>query len=254
MPHAKIQWFSIINSLIIVLFLSGMTAMILLRTIHKDMIKYNSSQSDAEDVGEEEYGWKLVHGDVFRSPSHPLLLSVFVGTGIQLGIMCLATLGLACLGFLSPASRGALMTTSLVCYFLLGTPMGYYTARLYKMFGGERWSSCVIASALLCPSIVFSIVFILNLVLWSNDSSAALPFSTLVGVLALWFFVSMPLVFVGSYLGFKKQAIENPTRTNQIPRQIPNQLFYTRPLPGIVMGGILPFGCIFIQLFFILNR
>lgn len=42
-------------------------------------------------------------------------------------------------------------------------------------------------------------------------------------------------------------------RTNQIPRQIPEQSFYTRPLPGIVMGGILPFGCIFIQLFFILN-
>lgn len=253
MPHAKIQWFSIINSLIIVLFLSGMTAMILLRTIHKDMIKYNSSQSDAEDVGEEEYGWKLVHGDVFRAPSHPLILSVFVGTGIQLGIMCLATLGLACLGFLSPASRGALMTTSLVLYFLLGTPMGYYTARLYKMLGGERWSICVFASALLCPTIIFSIVMVLNMVLWANDSSAAMPFLTLVGVLALWFFISIPLVFVGSYMGFKRQAIENPTRTNQIPRQIPSQYFYTKPLPGIVMGGILPFGCIFIQLFFILN-
>lgn len=42
-------------------------------------------------------------------------------------------------------------------------------------------------------------------------------------------------------------------RTNQIPRQIPEQSFFTKPIPGIVMGGILPFGCIFIQLFFILN-
>ena len=49
------------------------------------------------------------------------------------------------------------------------------------------------------------------------------------------------------------QGIEHPVRTNQIPRQIPEQSFYTKPLPGIVMGGILPFGCIFIQLFFILN-
>ena len=45
MPHAKIQWFSILNSLIIVLFLSGMVAMILLRTIHKDLVKYNNAQS-----------------------------------------------------------------------------------------------------------------------------------------------------------------------------------------------------------------
>ncbi|KAG9328100.1 hypothetical protein JZ751_016557, partial [Albula glossodonta] len=48
-------------------------------------------------------------------------------------------------------------------------------------------------------------------------------------------------------------AIEQPVRTNQIPRQIPEQSFFTKPIPGIVMGGILPFGCIFIQLFFILN-
>ena len=60
-------------------------------------------------------------------------------------------------------------------------------------------------------------------------------------------------LFIGSYFGFKKEIIEHPVRTNQIPRQIPTQYFYTRPVPGIIMGGILPFGCIFIQLFFILN-
>jgi hypothetical protein len=26
-----------------------------------------------------------------------------------------------------------------------------------------------------------------------------------------------------------------------------------QPIPGIIMGGVLPFGCIFIQLFFVLN-
>ena len=46
---------------------------------------------------------------------------------------------------------------------------------------------------------------------------------------------------------------EHPVRTNQIPRQIPEQSIYTQPVPGIVMGGVLPFGCIFIQLFFVLN-
>jgi transmembrane 9 superfamily protein 2/4 len=111
----------------------------------------------------------------------------------------------------------------------------------------------VLLTAFLCPGIVFVIFFVLNLVLWVNSSSAAMPFVTLLALLALWFCVSTPLVFLGSYFGFKKQSIENPVRTNQIPRQIPEQSLYTRPLPGIIMGGILPFGCIFIQLFFILN-
>lgn len=100
---------------------------------------------------------------------------------------------------------------------------------------------------------MFVIFFLLNLVLWANQSSAAIPFTTLIALLALWLGVSTPLVFLGSYLGFKKPTIEHPVRTNQIPRQIPVQYMYTRPVPGIVMGGILPFGCIFIQLFFILN-
>lgn len=41
MQHTNIQWFSILNSLIIVLFLSGMVAMIMLRTLHKDIARYN---------------------------------------------------------------------------------------------------------------------------------------------------------------------------------------------------------------------
>ena len=49
------------------------------------------------------------------------------------------------------------------------------------------------------------------------------------------------------------QRIEYPVRTNQIPRQIPTQVFYLRPLPSILLGGILPFGAIFIELYFIMN-
>jgi len=41
LPQTRIQWFSILNSLVIVLFLSGMVAMILLRTLHKDIARYN---------------------------------------------------------------------------------------------------------------------------------------------------------------------------------------------------------------------
>lgn len=44
----------------------------------------------------------------------------------------LSTIVLACLGFLSPANRGALMTCAVVLWVLLGTPAGYVSARLYK--------------------------------------------------------------------------------------------------------------------------
>ncbi|KAL1124782.1 hypothetical protein AAG570_001403 [Ranatra chinensis] len=251
MPHTNIHWFSILNSLMIVLFLSGMVAMIILRTLHKDIARYNQIDS-GEDV-QEEFGWKLVHGDVFRPPRKGMLLSVFLGSGVQVFFMTLVTLAFACLGFLSPANRGALMTCAMVLFVCLGTPAGYTSARIYRSFGGEKWKSNVLLTSMLCVGVVFTLFFIMNLILWAEDSSAAVPFSTLVALLALWFCVSVPLTFIGSVFGFRKRPIEHPVRTNQIPRQIPEQSVYTQPIPGIVMGGVLPFGCIFIQLFFILN-
>ncbi|KAF2357174.1 Nonaspanin (TM9SF), partial [Trinorchestia longiramus] len=159
----------------------------------------------------------------------------------------------ACLGFLSPANRGSLMTCVLVLYVCLGFPAGYTSARLYKSFGGEKWKSNVLLTSMLCPGLVFGVFFVLNLILAYKRSSAAVPFSTLIALLALWFLVSVPLTFVGAFFGFRKRMLENPVRTNKIPRQIPEQSIYTQALPGSVMGGVLPFGCIFIQLFFILN-
>ncbi|KAH8010081.1 hypothetical protein HPB51_024756 [Rhipicephalus microplus] len=243
--------FSIMNSLIIVLFLTGMVAMILLRTLHKDIARYN--QMDSGDDAQEEFGWKLVHGDVFRTPRKGMLLSVFLGSGTQIFFMTFITLLFACLGFLSPANRGALMTCAMVLFVCLGTPAGYVSARIYKSFGGEQWKLNVLLTALVCPGVVFSLFFVLNLLLWAKESSAAVPFTTLLALLALWFGISLPLTFVGAYFGFKRRVLENPVRTNQIPRQIPEQSLYTQVVPAIFMGGILPFGCIFIQLFFILN-
>merc|ERR1719315_933292 len=95
--------------------------------------------------------------------------------------------------------------------------------------------------------------FVMNLILWGEGSSAAVPFTTILAIMFMWVGITTPLCFLGAYYGYKKRAIEHPVRTNPIPRHVPEQVFYTRPIPGIIMGGILPFGCIFIQLFFILN-
>lgn len=149
MPHTNIQWFSILNSLVIVLFLSGMVAMIMLRTLHKDIARYN--QMECGEDAQEEFGWKLVHGDVFRPPRKGMLLSVLLGSGVQVFCMTLVTLAFACLGFLSPANRGALMTCAMVLYVLLGTPAGYVSARIYKSFGGIKWKSNVLLTAMLSP-------------------------------------------------------------------------------------------------------
>lgn len=54
--------------------------------------------------------------------------------------------------------------------------------------------------------IVFADFFIMNLILWVKGSSAAIPFGTLVAILAMWFGISVPLTFVGAYFGFKERV------------------------------------------------
>jgi transmembrane 9 superfamily protein 2/4 len=99
----KIHWFSLVNSAVIVVFLVAMVSTILVRTLKKDIARYNRlDQLGLDDFGEsgdvddgvaEDSGWKLVHGDVFRSPKNPLFLSVLVGNGAQLFAMTALTIG-----------------------------------------------------------------------------------------------------------------------------------------------------------------
>ncbi|KAL0410505.1 UNVERIFIED_CONTAM: Transmembrane 9 superfamily member 7 [Sesamum latifolium] len=103
MNDDQIHWFSIINSLMIVLFLSGMVAMIMARTLYRDIAKYNQLE---QDEVQDETGWKLVHADVFRPPINSSLLCVYVGTGVQVFGMTFVTMIFAMLGFLSPSNRG----------------------------------------------------------------------------------------------------------------------------------------------------
>jgi len=135
----------------------------------------------------------------------------------------------------------------------MGIFAGYFSARTYKMCKGQAWKKCTLMVAFMFPGIVFGTLFLLNFFLWGAGSSAALPFGSMVALIALWFGISVPLAFLGSYFGFKKRALEQPVRTNQIPRQIPEQAWYMRPIFSIFMGGILPFGAVFIELFFILS-
>mmetsp|Transcript_32780 Transcript_32780/g.53178 ORF Transcript_32780/g.53178 Transcript_32780/m.53178 type:complete len:655 (+) Transcript_32780:51-2015(+) len=251
MTDNQIHWFSIINSLMIVLFLTGMVAMILMRTLHQDFRRYN--QLETQEDAQEETGWKLVHGDVFRPPNNAMLLSVLVGTGCQVFGMSLITLLFAVLGFLSPANRGGLMTAMVLLFVFMGVLSGYYSSRMYKMFKGTAWKKNTLLTAILFPGVVFSIFLLLNLLIAGKSSAGAVPFWTLFALVFLWFGISVPLVFIGSYFGLKKAAIEHPVRTNQIPRQIPEQPWYMKPVLSVLIGGILPFGAVFIELFFILS-
>lgn len=159
----------------------------------------------------------------------------------------------AMLGFLSPAHRGGLLTTMLLLFVFMGIFGGFYSARMYKLFKGESWKSNTLVTALLFPGVCFAMFFLLNFFLVAERSSGAVPFTTLLTILVLWFGISLPLTFLGGILGHRAPEMESPCKVNRIPHPVKETKWYLSTWFVMVVGGILPFGAIFIEIMFIMR-
>ncbi|XP_057954733.1 transmembrane 9 superfamily member 12 [Malania oleifera] len=254
MEGARVHWFSILNSLMVIFFLAGIVFVIFLRTVRRDLTRYEELDKEAQaQMNEELSGWKLVVGDVFREPNNSKLLCLMVGNGVQIAGMAVVTIVFAAFGFMSPASRGMLLTGMIILYLFLGIAAGYVGVRMWRTMKGtsEGWRSLSWSVACFFPGIVFVILTGLNFILWGSNSTGAIPISLYFILLSLWFCISVPLTLLGGFLGTRAESIEYPVRTNQIPREIPARSY---PSWLLVLGaGTLPFGTLFIELFFILS-
>lgn len=234
-----------------VVFLCALVSSLLLRSVKGDLSRYNAI--DLEEDVQEDYGWKLIHGEVFRTPKSPVLLSVLVGNGAHLCAMIGVTLVFATFGFLSPSNRGALATVMLMCWTFFSIIGGYVATRTYLTLGGTDKRKLVFLTAFLLPTFVFAVVFILNTILVFKESSGAVPFGTMLVIVLLWFAISVPLTSVGAWFGGKHGPLPSLLRVNQIPRQIPPPPRYLRPIPSVLATGILPFGAAFIEGYFLFS-
>ena len=225
---------------------------------------FSSEDEPLEDVS----GWKLLHGDVFRPPAYGGLLAPLIGSGMQLLFMATGLLLLSCLGILNPSFRGGFVSVGVGLFIFAGVFSGYFSARVYKTFGGKNWKKNTLMvsgrdcdavreltfeqTALLFPGLLFSLIFILNLFVWAQASSTAIPFGTLVGLAALWLLIQLPLVYAGSWYGYiRVEAWGHPTKTHSIARQVPAQPWYTRSACGVLLAGLVPFAVLFIELMFV---
>ena len=141
----------------------------------------------------------------------------------------------------------------LLLYTLFSFVGGYVAARSYKFFDGQGWKRLFLYTPFIGPLFIFSVFFFLNLFVWARHASGAVPFTTMRVIILIWFLISVPLSVAGSWIGFKAKTIQPPVRTNQIPRQIPPLTTYMRPIPSMLLAGALPFGAIFVELYFIMN-
>ena len=246
---SEIHWFGLINSNLIILIFTLLIIFIFCRAIKKDIDLYNVRVTGDDFI--DEYGWKQVCNDVFRKPINSMVLSIFIGNGVQLFAMIFLSLLISIIGILKPESRGSLLTLMISMFVLMGILGGYSSARIYKSFKGNNWLKNALFTALLYPSIIY-IVFILINFLFIFEGSEPIKFTDLLALLMLWLFCSTPLVLIGAFLGIKKKTIKIPCRVNPCPTFIPSKPWYFRIKYLIWVTGLISFAAIFIEFIYVM--
>lgn len=249
----RIHWFSIFNSFMMVVFLVGLVWMILVRTLRKDYARYQKDDMIDEldgDLG-DEYGWKQVHGDVFRPPAVPMLFASLIGAGYHVFAVALITMALSIAGQFY-TERGSFLSAAIFVYAACSPINGYAGGSMYARFGGKQWIKQLLFGAFLLPSLVCGIAFLINFIAIYYHASRAIPFTIMLAVTAICLFVILPLTLVGTVMGRNMGGhADYPCRVNAVPRPIPDKKWFVQPWLICLLGGVLPFGSIFIEMYFI---
>ena len=285
-----IHVFSIVNAFMMVIFLCGLVLLILLRVISNDYARLARLGEDLEGGGGsglavgggdldsggggggvsvsaaaaalgDETGWKMVHGDVFRTPPQLVMLAACVGSGMQLVVLAFAVIGLSLAGSLY-VDRGAMITATLLAYAFTSLIAGYVSGNVYQRYDqsspapakSRGWMRTMLLTAMLVPGAATVIAAKLNLLSLYYSTLSMVPVSTFFAVLAIFLFIALPLVVIGTLLGrHASPEADFPCRVNSLPRPIPERTLFTHPLVIVLLTGVLPFGAVFIEIFFIFS-
>jgi len=231
------------------LLLTAFVALILIKILNRDYIRYSSVDQD-----EAEYGWKLVANDVFRFPNNSNLFCSLVGVGSQFITMTVFILSLALIGIYYPGNDGAMYVSAIVLYALTALVSGFVSSYWYKKMEGIfwPWNIIITASVFALPFLVMA--FFVNMVAAAHHVTKALPFTTIMTVLMIWLFVGVPLTLIGGIAGKNISGpFKAPVRTKNFAREIPYIPWYRRLPIQMLIGGFLPFSAIYVELHYIFH-
>lgn len=246
----EIQWFSIVNSFVLVVLLTGFLAFIVMRILKKDYQRYAALDDPEED--QDETGWKLLHADVFRFPKNKSIFASMIGTGVQLLLIFLIMLTLSVVGVFYQYGRGTMYAAIIVVYSLTAVIAGYTSSSFYIKIEGTNWVHNVLTTVTLFALPVFLVWACLNTVAIVYSSTVALPFGTIVALFALYFLVTFPLTLAGAIAGKNYSgSLDAPCRTKQTPREVPIAPWYRGPAVHIAVAGFLPFSAIYVELYYV---
>ncbi|CAX39660.1 endosomal transmembrane protein, putative [Candida dubliniensis CD36] len=312
--HVHIHWISFINSIILIFLASLIVMIVLIKVLKKDIANGGSGKSDNTnsgtvlpltndipmdiDGGDSSSaiknigsGWKNLINEVNQIPHYPIFLTTLVSAGIQMVIAAMGVISILMINSIGiknnffNSHQGAFFSLSIFCISVSGSISSYFGILLHKYLHYDNLNqpynqltiiklSLLFSAAL--PAFLFLIIFILNFFVWAKESSAALPFGTIVVFLLIFILIQCPLGIIGGYYAnyyhkfdrflltsktpppqsplYEKSLLNhgeyNSSATNSKSSILSKILSYSKT---ILVYGLIPFGIVYVELLFIFN-
>lgn len=251
-PQQITRWFAILNSCWTSVILISCLLIFYWRVLRKDILKYAHDEELADN--QEESGWKYIHGDVFRFPTHKSLFAAALGSGTHLLTLMLLIIILGLVGVFRPYARGLLFNAIVIVYAITSGISGYTAVSFYQQLEGTNWMRNLLLTGGLFTGPLFLTFCFLNTVATAYRVTTALPLGAIVAISFLWAFLSSPLLLLGGFVGKSSRSeFQAPCHTSKCPREIPRLRWYRGILPQMALAGFLPFSVINIELQYIMS-
>ncbi|KAI9217296.1 hypothetical protein BC828DRAFT_391526 [Blastocladiella britannica] len=282
-----VHWLAILNSFVLFVVLVVCVTVIMYRALRRDYARYDQMDIFDLDRDFDDFGWKQLHGDVFRAPPNLGVFAAYLGSGVQL-------LSLAIVALLYSAAdeayqeQAGTLTVSIFVYALASFLNGYVAIGYYCKYGGQRWIRQALLAAAVVPVVSGGVIFAVNLLAIMYGSARAIPLGSMVALIAIYMTLVVPLTVLGGALGKRflggppaipvyamttpgmpraasmhllagmtapavtVSGAGFPCRVNPIPRLIPHHAWHTHPAFLITAGGLLPFMSAYVEFYYVL--
>jgi len=243
------------NNILILLAINLVLSLTIYKLVMWNMNKYkqqNAIEKTLDMEFDEDQGWKLLLGDIYRQPNKLSLLCTLVGTGIQTMVTALLISFLGASGILPMGDRGLLATASILVFSLLPFITSFTSMKLYLMYEGRLFKRNMTLNCCLVPLFVFALLLLTNI---SNviklpshiHSPSVIPLKTLFVFIPIWLVLYIPSSVLGSVVAKKTTDTEKqPRKVNKIQRLIPAQPLFSKMLFLCILVSALPFSSVFL--------
>ena len=148
-----------------------------------------------------------------------------------------------------------LLTFASLLYALSSALGGMLSGSFYQQNGGKLWIRTALMTALVFPGFVAAVGLVLDLIATLHRSQASIPITSLLLLFLLWAVVAFPLTIIGSIFGRHLGPFKGapPCKVTSVPRVIAPAKWYMNRAGHMVLAGALPFGSMFIEMYYLFS-